>query len=106
MNVLRNTIGTRTASPPPSRARATRPRRGRGPAAGAPMAQERVRLTAVIRSARHPDAFPALLHQVGGYAGDLRAVGEDARVGVEPDVDGVVLHGGGNRVLQDAGVAG
>src|SRR5580704_16873612 len=109
MNELRNTIGTRTASPPPIRARAMRPRRRRGggaPAASA--APPRVRLMTVIGigSARYPDAFPALLHQVIGDAADRGAVGEDARVGIEPDVDGVVLHGRSHGVLQGARVAG
>src|SRR6202020_433115 len=103
MNVLMSTIGSRTARPPPSRASTIRLRRRRGWAAEP---RRRCMLITVIWSAPHPDAFPALLDQVVRDAGDLAAVGEDARVGVEPDVDRVVRHRGTHRVLQGGRVLG
>src|SRR5580693_6822868 len=102
MNVLMSTIGSRTARPPPSRASTIRLRRRRGAVAPA----VRGMLITVIGSAPHPDAFPALLDQVVGDAGDVFVVGEDARVGVEPDVDRVVHHRGTDRVLQGGRVLG
>src|SRR5580658_6087990 len=109
MNELRNTIGTSTASPPPIRARIWRPRRRGGtPSAAAVVVglATRARSATLIGSAGYPDAFPALLHQVEGYAGDLWADGEDARDVIEPDVDRFVNHGRSHRVLQGARVAG
>src|ERR1700729_175569 len=108
MNELSSTIGTRTARPAPSRARTIRLRRRRG--GGAPTASAWLAVwgkpMTVIGSAPYPDAFPALLHQVPRDASDLRAVGEDARVGVEPDVDGVARDRGAHRALQGARILG
>src|ERR1700734_1869626 len=107
MNELSTTIGMSTAIPLPIRLAAARARRRRGAMAPAALGKSRlVRSRTAIGSARHPDAFPALLHQVLRYAAHRRAVGEDARVGVEPDVDRLLPHGGLHRVLQGGRVAG
>src|SRR3984957_17178606 len=105
MNELRSTIGTRTARPAPSRARTIRLRRRRPPTASAWLAVWGKPMT-VIGSAPYPHAFPALLHQVPRDASDLRAVGEDARVGVEPDVEWVARDRGAHRALQGARILG
>src|ERR1700691_2781165 len=102
MNELSTTIGIRTAMPPPIRLAAARARRRRGEMAPAALVRSRT----AIGSAAHRDAFPALLHQVGRYAADSGAVGEDARVGVEPDVGGLFLHGRRHGVLQGGRVVG
>src|ERR1700728_2786681 len=102
MNELSTTIGMSTATPPPRRLAAARARRRRGAMAPAALVSS---MTA-IGSAAHRDAFPALLHQVGRYAADRGAVGEDARVGVEPDVGGLVLDGCRHGVLQGGRVVG
>src|SRR5215467_15081044 len=97
MNELSTRIGIRTASPPPTWDAATRVRCRRGAAGGPPAA---VSSATAIGSARHLDAFPALLHQVLRNPGHRRAVSEDARVGVQPYVDRVVQHGGLHGVLE------
>src|SRR6266700_2000981 len=102
MKELSTRIGSSTASPLPILAPAARARRRRGAMAPATP----VSSTTAIGSAPHPNAFPALLHQVLRYPRDGRAVGEDARVGVEPDVDGLVLYGRFHRALQGARVVG
>ncbi len=102
MNELMNTIGTSTARPPPMRARICRPRRRGGtPSAAAVVVglATRTRSATLIGSAGYPDTFPALLDQVEGYAGDLRADGEDAGHVVEPDVDWLVHNGGSHGAL-------
>src|SRR3984957_20843054 len=107
MNELSTTIGISTAIPLPIRLAAARARRRRGAMSPAALGRSTfARSMTAIGSAAHPDAFPALLHQVLRYAGYRRAVGEDARVGVEPDVDGVVLDRGHDRVLQGGRVVG
>src|ERR1700722_5221330 len=108
MKELRARSGPRPPRRRPSRARTTRLRRRRG--GGAPTASAWLAVwgkpMTVIGSAPYPDAFPALLHQVVRDTGDLGAVGEDARVGVEPDVDGVVRDRGAHRALQGARILG
>src|ERR1700678_3427331 len=107
MNELSTTIGISPAMPPPIRLTAARARRRRGVMAPAALGRSTfARSMTAIWSAAHRDAFPALLHQVRRYAAHRRAVGEDARVGVEPDVDGVVLDRGHDRVLQRRRVVG